>query len=148
MFKSYSDEEKKVNVLSFVFLFGPAFLDAALATIDFFVLTLKAKGEAEAFSGSIEGRGNSWCVTVSDACISADEAPTLSYASKPPAAPPTSHADTTDDQPDTAMQPPSAPLDTAAEVGLIEPSVIVGLVIAGLFVVVLAWRPRLRPRLL
>ena len=36
LFKSYSDEEKKVNVLSFVFLFGPAFLDAALATIDFF----------------------------------------------------------------------------------------------------------------
>ena len=34
LFKSYSDEEKKVNVLSFVFLFGPAFLDAALSCDD------------------------------------------------------------------------------------------------------------------
>ena len=68
---SDSDEGIELGVLSGVFLFGPAFLDAALATIDFFVFTLKAKGEAEAFLGSIEGRGISWCVSVSDACIGA-----------------------------------------------------------------------------
>ena len=80
---SDSDEEKVLGVLSGVLLFGPAFLDAALATIDFFVFTLKAKGEAEAFLGSIEGRGTSWCVSVSDACIGA-----VSGAASPPPPPP------------------------------------------------------------
>ena len=85
---SDSDEEKVLGVLSGVLLFGPAFLDAALATIDFFVFTLKAKGEAEAFLGSIEGRGTSWCVSVSDACIGAVMGTPTSPSPPPPTWPP------------------------------------------------------------
>jgi len=92
---SDSDEEKVLGVLSGVLLFGPAFLDAALATIDFFVFTLKAKGEAEAFLGSIEGRVTSWCVSVSDACIGA-----VMGTQASPSPPPPSEAESSDDDDD------------------------------------------------
>lgn len=115
--KSYSDsDEKKVlGVLSGVFLIGPAFLDAALATIDFFVFTLKAKGEAEAFLGSIEGRGTSWCVSVSDACIGVVMGNPTSL-SPPPSAPPLAYPRHLPGSPEACV---GITLGTGAAIGIV-----------------------------
>jgi hypothetical protein len=58
-------------VLNAVFLFGMAALDAVLATIDFLFFTLDAQRGTEDFLRSIERRGSSWCITVSDECVEA-----------------------------------------------------------------------------
>lgn len=115
--KSYSDsDEKKVlGVLSGVFLIGPAFFDAALATIDFFVFTLKAKDEAEAFSGSIEGRGTSWCVSVSDACIGVVMGNPTSL-SPPPSAPPLAYPRHLPGSPEACI---GITLGTGAAIGIV-----------------------------
>ena len=67
MYDTFKENERR-NFRSAVLLFLPAFTDALLAALDFFIFTTSASEDSARVRASILERSNVWCVTLTAEC--------------------------------------------------------------------------------